>query len=206
MKLSAGVLFFLLYICLTTSAGVQHYSVTKNGRSIQPDGFLVEWLQEEVDSFPGSLPFVLDAMNTPNGLAGYFRYRFTDSCSKVNTNFYPRKKKSGTFLMMDVDTILVEKMEYAVDKTGGSGDTTVVAEWLIPWDILTDDATGTYAVDVLAYTVCGDTMDLLMVSGKWSVKKERIVNNKIILQLITIFLLGLAFYLLKAKAKKRYTK
>ncbi len=182
--------------------GQQEHVVSREGRTTQPDGFLVEWQEENVDTARGPVSFVWDAMNTPAGLAGYIRYHFSDSCTKLKIVIYPRVNDAGTAWIMSFDTLPGEEEFYAFDKSVDDGDTTVIAEWVLPWSAITDAVSGTYSVGIHAFTECGDTLDLLKLSGKQSVKKERIINNKIILQLVTIFILFVLFYLLKARLKK----
>ncbi len=207
IKIVLIISVILLCVCFVNANTQRHFTVGRYGKPIQVDGFLIEWQEDNAGKFGDSLTLILDAMNTPQGLAGYFRYGYTDSCKKIVVKFYPEMKAIHTYLTLDTDTLppATGPLFYAVDKpVEGGGATAVVAEWFIPWSYMSLDSLEQYEVGLITYSACGDTLGRLVLSGKRYHAQGGVMNTKIVIQIISIMVLLALFILLRAKAKRLY--
>lgn len=205
--MSGKFLLAILIWCVAFSQGAaqENIAIVNNARSIQIDGFLIEWKTGSADTLH-SYPFVWDAVNTPQGIAGYFRYQFQDSCWKMNLQWYPDFNAMHSAIKMTIDTAVEQSMLYAFDKSDLSQ--TVVVEWLLPWDSVLVDTSGTYRVGLYAATPCGDTIPPVIFHGTTYHKQQKdnsIITPRIKIQFISILVL-LALFLWLRKKTKRITK
>ncbi len=203
MKRVILVVVLLLCIQWEKVPSRQSIVVESYGRSIQVDGFLMEWREEHVDTFSGTVSFMWDIMNTTKGLVGYFRFRYADSCGKIGIRVYPRLSAMHKFQTMDSDTSSIEGLVYAVDKSGTEKDTAVVIEWLLPWELVVpDSSSGEYETGMIAYNGCGDTTEPIILTGSTMEDQGRIINDKIKMQIVSIIVLLALFAVFKMKAQK----
>lgn len=206
MRRVALISFILVSTCWTQQPAQQQVTIDRYGRNIQVDGYLMEWHERDVDTCQGTVSFMWDVINTSIGLAGYIRYRYDDSCSKIGIQVYPQMGSMHRFRTMDVDTHSVEQFLYAVDKSGDNGDTTVIAEWLLPWEQVTLDPMGRYEIGLVSFNSCEDTAPPIILTGSNVADEGKIVTNKIIVQIIIILILFISFIVLKTRARKLYKK
>lgn len=200
-----SIIFVCVYLCHAVTQ--QQFTINRDGQPIQVDAALIEWQEVEADTFEGTFPFVWDAMNTPQGLAGYIIYTYKDSCSKISANMYPQMKSMNKFMTMNIDSTVSTLGFYAVEKSAKNGDTTVVTEWLIPWDSVSIDASGQYEIGLTGYTQCGDTLNPLILSGRHIIEEgDRVITRGIIWQFITIAILLAVFLILRSRAKRLYKR
>lgn len=195
----------LVCIFLAQSADQLRFAVDKTGRSIQVDAFLLEWNEEDSDTInQGVFLFTWDAVNTPEGLAGYIWYKHKDTCSLSSFEIYPRISSMDRCMTMVMDTAVAESGFYAIEKSIKESITSVTAEWLIPWDSIPIDDDGQYRVDFIATSSCKDTLKPITLSGEHTIEQGESSNmtTRITLQVISIVVLLAVFLMLRARAKK----
>lgn len=199
----AGVI--LVCIFLAQSADQLRFAVDKTGRSIQVDAFLLEWNEEDSDTInQGVFSFIWDAVNTPEGLAGYIWYKHKDTCSLSSFKIYPRISSMDRYMTMVMDTAVAEPGFYAIEKSIKEGIPSVTAEWIIPWDSISIDDDGQYSVGLTATSSCEDTLKPITLFGKYTIEQGESGNmtTRIALQVISIAVLLAVFLMLRARAKK----
>ena len=195
----------LTCIFLAQSADQLQFMVEKNGRSIQVDAFLLEWHEQDADTLSqGDFSFIWDAVNTPEGLAGYIWYKHQDTCSLSSLKIYPRLSSMDRCMTIILDTAVAESPFYAIEKSIKEADASITAEWLIPWDSMSIDNNGQYCVGLVAASSCKDTLKPITLSGKYTgeLRAGSKKTNRITLQLISIAVLLAVFLMLRARAKK----
>ena len=205
MKQLKVVGIILVCIFISQSADQLQLAVDKTGRSIQVDAFLLEWNEEDSDTInQGLFSLIWDAVNTPEGLAGYFLYTYKDTCTLSSFIIYPQTSALDRYMTMVMDTTVPEPSFYAIEKSINEGDTSITAEWLIPWNKISIDSDGNYNVDFRATSSCKDTLKPITLSGKHTIEQGESGNmtTRITLQVISIVVLLAVFLILRAKAKK----
>ncbi len=205
MKQTAlGALLVIVGITLAGREGGQLLSIDRQGRSIQVDALLIEWNEEDTDTLNGDFFFTADAMNTPAGIAGYIRFQYRDTCPLHALNLF-RQAASASALSIRLDTAPAESPWYAVEKVCSEGDTSITAEWLIPWDFVSAGTDGKYEIVAAGLSASGDTVNRFILSGRQEIIKPpraAFLTPRIIFQAITIVILFVIFSLLKSRAKK----
>lgn len=199
----AGIIF--LYLFLSQSADQQGFTVDRTGRAIQVDAFLLEWKEDDSKKFEqGAFSFTWDAVNTPQGLAGYIWYEYSDTCFITTVDFYTQTGNPDRYMKMIMDTAVSEPEFYALDKSARDSVTSITAEWLIPWDSIPISPDGLFEIKLTAYNSCKDTLKPFTLSGQYLIKKSGGKNYslRIVMQVISIAVLLALFIMLKARAKR----
>ena len=197
----------LLLLCffLSQSAAQQNLTVDRIGREIQVDAFLLEWKEEDSKKLEqDAFIFTWDAINTPQGLAGYIWYEYTDTCYISTVHFNTQTDSPERYMKMIIDTAVSELEFYAFDKSVKDSVTSITTEWLIPWDSMPVTADGQYEIKLTAYTSCKDTLNPVTLTGQYLIKKRGRKNysQRIVIQVISIAILLALFIMLKSRAKK----
>ncbi len=184
-------------------AGQHTFTVEKEGRRIQRDGFLLEWRLDRAERVDSRFDVRLDAMDTPEGLAGYVRYTSHDTCKGWTLRFYPRIGVWRRFVEMTVDSVGRPDALFAIDTVLTHSAVHVAVEWMLPWDTLALDSTGAYQIGLTLSSGCGDTLDPILVSGTHMTRPYRgIWTPRIIAQLCVIGVLFALYAFVRVRAKK----
>jgi hypothetical protein len=192
----------LFMACAVLGARVR---IEEHGRTIQRDGFLPEWSPEEARTLGEDTTLAWDALNTPEGLAGYVRFSPRSACSSWTVTFFPDMRALQRPLAMRVDTAgegwFYSVYEWEDDTTG-----MLSAEWVIPWDTIRVDSTGEYEIGMYAASACGDTLEPVILTGNRAAREgTRGVFGPGLLARIAIVAALLVLYLvLQARARKKY--
>ena len=195
----------LLIVFLSQSADLQRFSIDKTGRSIQVDAFLIEWSEEDSDTLDGGVfSFVWDAVNTPEGVAGYIWYILKDTCSLTVLRFYPQIHSKNKYMTIVMGAAASKPTFYAVEKSLKDDDTSVTAEWLIPWDSISIDSDGQYEITLAAFNSCDDAQKSVILSGKHHIEQSGSgkMTRRITFQVISIAVLLAIFLVLRSRARK----
>jgi hypothetical protein len=182
-------------ICL----GAEYYTIAVKSKRIQIDGILMEWNVANADTVAGV--YVWDAMHTPEGLAGYLRFSWRDSCGKLRCNMYPGPGTTGRYRAIDPDSLPRDALIYAVDLDKTASCSTAVVEWQLAWQDIPLDSTGVYTVAIDAFT-CTDTLARLVLTGNPVGSGRRLAPNRLTGQIISIVVLMTAYLIARARAKK----
>lgn len=205
MKTVKITVIILLCFFFSQSADQQRFTVDRTGRAIQVDAFLLEWKEDDSKKLEqGAFSFTWDAVNTPQGLAGYIWYEYSDTCLITAVNIYTQPGNPDRYMKMIMDTALFEPEFYALDKSARDSVTSITVEWLIPWDSIPISPDGRYEIKLTAYNSCKDTLKPFTLSGQYLIKKSGGKNYslRIVIQVISIAILLALFIMLKARAKR----
>ena len=83
MRPSTPVFILIVTLIALTSAGGT-FDISRSGRKIQLDGFLMDWMEKNRQAWSGSALWSWDAVNTADGVAGYFHMDGAPACSSWN--------------------------------------------------------------------------------------------------------------------------
>lgn len=199
---------YVIFVLYSMSFGQQKYEVDRIGQKIQIDAFLIEWQKENVRIIKDKAVINWDAMNTSEGLAGYIRYTYKDSSSKLRMKFFPDMSSMHRYTSLEYDTTMSYDSLYAVDRTFQGTDTTLVFEWFIPWEkIAIDSVTGIYEIGFTAETESAEPLNPWIITGKKYQEPQGVIfTPKIIFQIVTIVILLGLFFGLRMRAMRLYRK
>jgi uncharacterized membrane protein YjfL (UPF0719 family) len=138
--------------------------VSKSGRRIQLDGFLLDWTGNGRYVWRNSNGWVWDAVNTPEGLAGYFHCGMI-ACSSWTMYADLHRLKTSPWRMTLGDSAQSGDAGFKAIRMARDTMFSITFEWVIPWDSVTLDSNGVYAVPVAAESGCGDTLDPFLIVG-----------------------------------------
>lgn len=197
----------IILLCFFFShyADQQRLTVDRDGRDIRIDAFLLEWKEEDSKKIEqGVFSFTWDAINTPQGLAGYIWYEYSDTCFKTEINLHTQTDNSNRGMTIIMDTAISEPAFYAIDKEAKDSVNCITTEWLIPWDSMSISPEGQFEIKLTAFNSCKDTLKPVILSGQYLIKKggRKNYSKRIVIQIISIAILLALFIMLKGRAKK----
>lgn len=168
-KVLSGFLSVLIFVC--SAYPLDTITVSKSGRRIQLDGFLIDWAEKGRQVWKGSGGWVWDAVNTPEGVAGYFHCGMI-ACSSWTFYADLHRLKTPPWEMPLGDSSQSGDAGFKAVRTARDTMYSITFEWVIPWDSLTCDSSGAYAVHIAAESKCADTLDPFLIAGN----KERAIS------------------------------
>lgn len=191
---------FLLLICsLTISADIK-MNVHRYGRRIQVDGFLLEWSPKEALRWANT-PWIVDAINTSEGIAGFFSsdnlpvesewvFVFTSSSEKKLLGFkIPSDQRSDLF---------------AFDKELYHKSGVINCEWILPWDLIGITPESEYKIKIIAETADLDSASHeLLLAGTRDQTVSEIFTPRVIIQAILIVILLVIYIMLRKWVRSR---
>jgi len=189
---------------IVSGYGMQTYSVTKTGRMIQLDGFLMEWKKDSAKTLGSAMQWHWDAVATKEGLAGYITAPAALPCSVWTSTLYTRNL--SPYSHMDIhSTAALTSGFYRISR----GKESVIAEWVLPWDSIAVDSSGRYIIGCVISTQCGDTLAPIVFTGqKYREQKAgwgAVYSKGIMLTILLAFVLFSQLLLRRTKRKKRRT-
>ena len=152
------------------SAPANEVDIDRAGRRIQLDGFLMDWNEGARRPWPGSNEWFWDAINTPEGVAGYF-YGAAPRCSSC-TFYIDARRLTGEPRKMSSKVRGKTGGFYAVNQARGDSSSALTVEWIIPWDSVAVDSAGTYVINLAGTSACGDTLQPLLITGSMKSQKR----------------------------------
>jgi hypothetical protein len=159
-KLAFGVLMLL-----STSFAVQIHPVARDGRKIQLDGFLLEWKKSDARPLGRDSSWSWDAINTREGLTGYFKAEKQPVCKGPWTfRFLPCRLSPYLAMEIHTDPAAADSF-YRVTHSETVPEKDVTCEWIIPWKNVCHDSAGEYQVGLFAFDACGDSVQPLILTG-----------------------------------------
>jgi hypothetical protein len=192
-------LFFL--IAASVAGAVDVHSVSRNGRSIQLDGFLLEWKQSDARLLSNDSLWRYDVVNTREGLTGYFASTIHAKCGLWKFRFLPHRlsPRAGMDLAASLDSGHSFYRTAPLSDIPGGG---IAAEWIIPWDSIWHDSSGMYQVGLFAFDTCGDTINPLILTGH-VYQEPRPRWGGVYLKAIMLGVMMIVLYYLQQQARKR---
>jgi hypothetical protein len=166
MRPLTNVIAFFLAVLLAagTVCAVQMRPVERDGRTIQLDGFLLEWKKADARPLAPGSPWYYDACNTREGLTGYFKTENGSLCRPWKFRFLHHRLSAYAYMELQTRTDSAKPF-YRISTGEGTAEKGLVAEWLIPWDSIWHDSSGAYQVGLFAFDTCGDTLEPVIFSG-----------------------------------------
>ena len=156
----------VLAVYLYVSAGATADSIIRSGRRIQLDGFLIEWGVKNRHVWHASGPngWYWDAVNTVEGIAGYFHCPATP-CSSWTICADARLSVSKPLQIRIPDPVKAGNNFVCVNRAIKDSLYVITAEWILPWDSAGVDRTGKFLVRITGTSSCGDTLQPLCLTG-----------------------------------------
>ncbi|HUI92327.1 MAG TPA: hypothetical protein VLX68_08780 [Chitinivibrionales bacterium] len=158
-SMASGIL-----IIAGTACAVQVVPVERTGRTIQLDGFLLEWNKADARPLAPGSAWQFDACNTREGLTGYFTLSNDIPCPAWRFRFLNHRLSPYAFMDLQSRSDSSETF-YRLSSPAGTSKKGTTAEWLIPWDSIWHDTSGAYQVGLFAFDTCGDTMQPIIFTG-----------------------------------------
>lgn len=193
-------LLFTASICFSADQSV---TVERYGKRIQLDSFLMEWNAKSARSFNDNNNRIwhFDAINTQDGLAGYIRSDSSVRCSSWVFTFDPNSNSNT----IQIEIPAAGNDLYKYDKKLYDSLGMVSIEWLIPWNQIGLDSTGSYAFLLTGVSECGDTLQSLLITGT-KIEKKTIFSAALVIRTILILLLIILYIVLNVKLRNQARK
>lgn len=198
---------FIFFISIILFFGndifAQNYSINRYGRKIQLDGFLLEWSSKTAHPWNSDSQFVWDAINTPEGLAGYLHSRYLPSCSKWTFLITSQNSSAEPLtIKIEKDSMLNRSSMYQVDIQAFVSSGLITVEWLIPWTKISVDNSGLYKLCLNGYSACGDSLHPIVLNGSKQSKKTFVWRGTAI-RAGVIAVLSVIFILMRGKIRRQ---
>jgi hypothetical protein len=193
--------WLFLSVAASVAGAVEVHTVSRNGRSIQLDGFLLEWKQGDARFLSNDSLWRYDVINTREGLTGYFASTRRFRCGLWRFRFLPHHLSlhAEMDLIASLDSLRPFYRTAPLSDVPGGG---IVAEWIIPWDSIWHDSSGMYQVGLFAYDTCGDTISPLILTGR-VYHETRPRWGGVYLKAILLGVMMIALYILQQRARRR---
>jgi hypothetical protein len=157
-------------VILTLLMAGRAFDITRFGKRIQLDGFLIDWNESGRRSWGG---WYWDAINTPEGVAGYFSSASV-RCAAWTFILDAAGGASRPRVMAVTNAADGAVRGYTCVNSEPHGSAAAVTvEWLLPWDSLAVDSAGAYAVRMAGTSACGDTLRSLLLKGSAGARRGR---------------------------------
>lgn len=203
-KNTVKTLYFLFFV-LSCSVAQQNYFVKEHGRRIQLDGFLLEWKSSSSKNWYEDSLWLWDVLNTPEGVTGYFKSKVTPECP--DWTFIFKNYNNSRKFIITIDTASKLKPDFfQIDRQTLLNSGIVITEWVIPWDSLNIDSSGSYKIHVSGFSACGDTLADFTLSGSQKVSKSRSVWSGTAIRLVMIAVLAIVFIYMRGKVRKKRSR
>lgn len=139
------------------------FTVTRNGRKILLDGYLMEWRTETAHVWGRDSAWVWDVMATPEGLAGYIRLQQATACSTWRVNIITSIDNSMHLLSLPADSSHHDKLlRYDAAEYDSTG--TITAEWIFPYKEGLPDMSNPMTLTLTGINGCSDTLPVVRLS------------------------------------------
>ena len=160
----------------------------------------MDWMEKYRHAWNGSTHWSWDAINTPDGVAGYFHMSGAPACSawvfKVDAGRYEPCEMVAS-AARDTETAI-----YCVNRAPQGKQPSLTVEWVFPWDSVAVDGNGNYAINIAGNSVCGDSLESMLLTGK-KPSKQGVLPNNFALRLVLIMVLFVVFFGLRTKIRKK---
>jgi len=161
---------FLLLVLVTAtlpifanSADTITFNITRTGRKILHDGFLMEWRTETTHTWGRDSAWVWDVIATPEGLAGYIRLPTATPCSSWHIGIMSSVDNKEHLLTLPADTTHYDPI-FRSDLTEYDSSRTITAEWLFPYREGLPDLKNPMTLTFTGTNSCSDTLPVLLLS------------------------------------------
>ena len=199
--IKAPFFFIMSLVVIFNAFPLTTFTITKTGRSVQLDGFLLEWIKDSAKDMGSDSRWTWDALNTKEGLTGYFKAPAVAGNDWTFT-FLPERLSSYSKMQMFFSPDSSRPF-YRVSQPANSLDSSIAAEWVIPWKNILLDSLGEYKVGVVAFNGRGDTLPAMVLCGHAFLhEKSTAPWKKVHAKAILLAILLIALFYVQKKAKK----
>jgi hypothetical protein len=197
-------LICIIMLAVSFTQAQKKYDISQHGRRIQLDGFLLEWKSDSAKKFDGNQVWRWDAINTPDGISGYFESNSRLSC--LDWTFTLRSQNSRAERLI-IHTNQPQKEQknsfYQLDRPLLDSAGLVSVEWVIPWSAVSVGGDGVYQVDIQGLSICGDTLPPIMITGNQTIKKSESMWKGTAIRVVAIAALSIIFVYMRRTTRRR---
>lgn len=175
--------------------------ISRTGRNIMHDGFLMEWSGQAVRPWGNDTVWLWDAAATPAGLAGYLRTRSTPRCSAWEIAFSGPMVDRPCIVRLPVDSawrsdfLILDRVAY--DSSGAYS-----IEWLFPWPKGLIEHPGPFTLNLRGRCLSGDSLPVLVINGFYPEKKAGAVG-KLVGRAVLIGVLAVMYFMVQRKIRRQ---
>ena len=94
---------------------------------------------------------------------------------------------------------------YRVAGAGVMPDSSMAAEWVIPWDSITTDSSGAYQIGLLAFDGCKDTLRPVIFTGR-KFAPQKASWGKVYTKGLSLAVLIVFLYYYQQRTKRKFRK
>lgn len=194
---------FILILTATSSNSQQQYTIKEYGRRIQLDGFLLEWKQKSAHSWTDDQQWFWDAVNTPEGITGYFKSKSKQPCSIWTFTFNSQGCITPFIAHIDKGTLVEKQSFFAFDKQLLLTSGEIVVEWVIPWNKACLNGSGDYSLTFKGYDSCGNSLPAVTIVGNQKIRNSKSVWNGTAIRIFVIAVLTIVFIIMRRRIRRR---
>lgn len=195
------VLFIIACAFFFDALPMTTFTIAKTGRKVQLDGFLIEWPKDSAKKMSPDSPWRWDAMNTREGLTGYFKAPASVG-NDWTFSFLPQRLSSYSKLVVSFSSDSGQSF-YRISRPGNNSDSSVIAEWVIPWTRIAVDSLDDYKVGIVANNDRGDTLPAMVLSGRAVRENGPSSWGRVYLKAILLGALVTMLFYVQKKIKKK---
>ena len=205
-KINLSIFFILNFLLVYCSFGVEIYKVSRTGRPIQLDGFLLEWNKDKSYFWGSDSTIRFDMCKTKEGLAGYFKIEKDSACLPYVFKFFYKNLTPDIYLELNTSKDSLSTFYKLSCEKKDKKNFLVYAEWLLPWRLIGIDSSNTFKIGLFAINSCNDSLKPIILSGdgynKGNISEWKDVNSK----LIFIGIMLILFFYFQRKTSKKLKK
>jgi hypothetical protein len=194
-------------LTITCTEAQNVYDISQHGRRIQLDGFLLEWKSESEKTFGNNQEWGWNAVNTADGISGYFKSINKVTCRDWIFTFQSQNP-GATELMIKINQELSMQKNtfYQLDRALFDSTGVVCVEWVVPWSTAGIGSDGSYKVDIQGASNCGDTLSPIIITGNQNIQQSKSVWSGTAIRIVAIAVLSGAFIFMRRKIRQRKTQ
>jgi hypothetical protein len=193
--------FLLLISVFICNAQVNNESV-RMGRKIQLDGFLLDWSSKEANQWDSGKKWFWDAVQTSEGLAGYFRSSDSLQCKHWVFSFSSADTSNKIATVVINNDSLSSSAYYQIDLGLYQNSRIFTCEWLIPYAELKVDTSKNYYCHISGVSGCQDTLQTIVLKGTLTGKNKKATWSDVAQRVVLIVILAIMLLYVSRKIRK----
>ncbi len=198
-------LFAVFILCLTAVSddAQQQFTINEHGRRIQLDGFLLEWKQKSAHPWTDNQQWFWDAVNTPEGITGYFKSKSKQPCSIWTFTFNSTRSITPFVVNIDKESVMKKHSYFEFDKQLLLDSGVIVVEWIIPWSKAGLNNSGDYSLTFRGYDSCGDSLPAITIAGNQKIRNLQSVWNGTAIRIVVIAVFSIVFIVMRQRIRRK---
>lgn len=196
------LVFVGIFITLLPAADMVTFAITRTGRKILHDGFLMEWSEKTAQKWDKTGLWTGDATLTPEGFAGYFRTTAPPGCSTWTITAQSIVNNQHVTLHLSPGEV-VSGNEFRLDRQEYDSSGNITIEWLLPYT--QKPTTNAFSTDIrfTCQSSCGDTLPVLHYVHTGSKPLPCHGTLKLTGQSIAIVILALIYFVMQRRIRRQ---